>query len=338
MAKYLVCVSDERHASYEIERAILEKAGAELKLCHCESAADIAAQCADADAVLLDLAPMTAEAVAGLRKCKVISRYGVGFENVDLDAATAAGIQVTNVPDYCMEDVSDHALALMLSCLRHIPLRDREVREGKWNIQADSFRLKGKTLGVIGAGRIARALIRKVSGFGFAEVVAYDPYISAEQLAEIGVRKVEKEELFRISDIISLHLHANAETNGMICKETLALMKPTAILINVMINKDTLSKMKSNAILINVSRGPLVKDEDLLDALRERRILTAGLDTHNHEPLGAQSPFCQLDNVVLTDHTAYSTAEGVTELKTKAAQNVVDVLEGRTPRYPVNHL
>ena len=251
MAKYLVCVSDERHASYEIERAILEKAGAELKLCHCESAADIAAQCADADAVLLDLAPMTAEAVAGLRKCKVISRYGVGFENVDLDAATAAGIQVTNVPDYCMEDVSDHALALMLSCLRHIPLRDREVREGKWNIQADSFRLKGKTLGVIGAGRIARALIRKVSGFGFAEVVAYDPYISAEQLAEIGVRKVEKEELFRISDIISLHLHANAETNGMICKETLALMKPTAI-------------------LINVSRGPLVKDEDLLDALTIR--------------------------------------------------------------------
>ena len=291
MAKYLVCVSDERHASYEIERAILEKAGAELKLCHCESAADIAAQCADADAVLLDLAPMTAEAVAGLRKCKVISRYGVGFENVDLDAATAAGIQVTNVPDYCMEDVSDHALALMLSCLRHIPLRDREVREGKWNIQADSFR----------------------------PVVAYDPYISAEQLAEIGVRKVEKEELFRISDIISLHLHANAETNGMICKETLALMKPTAI-------------------LINVSRGPLVKDEDLLDALREHRILAAGLDTHNHEPLGAQSPFCQLDNVVLTDHTAYSTAEGVTELKTKAAQNVVDVLEGRTPRYPVNHL
>jgi D-3-phosphoglycerate dehydrogenase len=166
---------------------------------------------------------------------------------------------------------------------------------------------------------IARALIRKVSGFGFAEVVAYDPYISAEQLAEIGVRKAEKEELLRISDIISLHLHANAETNGMICKETLALMKPTAI-------------------LINVSRGPLVKDEDLLDALRGHRILAAGLDTHNHEPLGAQSPFCQLDNVVLTDHTAYSTAEGVMELKTKAAQNVVDVLEGRTPRYPVNHL
>ena len=319
MKKPVVCVSDKRHASYEIERGILEAAGMELRLCQCNSAADIVAQCADADAVLLDLAPMTAEAISGLKRCKVISRYGVGYENVDLDAATAAGIQVTNVPDYCMEDVSDHALALMLSCLRHIPLRDREVREGKWNIQADSFRLKGKTLGVIGAGRIARALIRKVSGFGFAEVVAYDPYISAEQLAEIGVRKVEKEELFRISDIISLHLHANAETNGMICKETLAMMKPTAI-------------------LINVSRGPLVNDADLLEALREHRILAAGLDTHNHEPLGADSPFCKLDNVVLTDHTAYSTVEGVTELKTKAAKNVVDVLEGRMPIYPVNHL
>ena len=124
MAKYLVCVSDERHASYEIERSILEKAGAELKLCHCTSAADIAEQCADADAVLLDLAPMPAEAVAGLKKCKVISRYGVGFENVDLDAATAAGIQVTNVPDYCMEDVSDHALALMLSCLLRLRMGD----------------------------------------------------------------------------------------------------------------------------------------------------------------------------------------------------------------------
>ena len=157
MSNYIVCVSDKRHSSYEVERQMLDAAGMTLKLCACSTEDELIAQCGDADAILLDLAPMTAKAIAGLKRCKVISRYGVGFENVDLDAATAAGIQVTNVPDYCMEDVSDHALALMLSCLRHIPLRDREVREGKWNIQADSFRLKGKTLGVIGAGRIARA-------------------------------------------------------------------------------------------------------------------------------------------------------------------------------------
>lgn len=319
MAKYTVCVSDERHANYEVERKLLETIDAELKLCHCETAADIAAQCAGADAVLLDLAPMTAEAIQGLKACKVISRYGVGFENVDLEAATAAGIQVCNVPDYCMEDVSDHALALMLSCLRHVPMRDRAIRGGAWNLQAGSFRLQGKTLGVIGAGRIAQALIRKVSGFGLKEVAAYDPYLSQEFLAGIGVRKVELDELLSTSDFVSLHLHANAETQGIIGRETLAKMKPTAI-------------------LINVSRGPLVDDEALLEALREHRILAAGLDTHNREPLGADSPFCALDNVVLTDHTAYSTAEGVLELKTKAARNIIEVLTGKAPTYPVNHL
>ena len=319
MSRYLVCVSDKRHALYDIEKDMLAGIGAELRLCSCGTEEDLIAQCGQADAVLLDLAPMTARAIAGLEKCRVISRYGVGYENVDLDAASKAGIQVTNVPDYCMEDVSDHALALMLSCLRHIPMRDRMVRQGAWNLQATSFRLKGRTLGVIGAGRIARALIRKVSGFGLAEVLAYDPYLSAEELGRIGVRKVELAELLAKSDIISLHLHANAETCGMICRETLEQMKETAI-------------------LINVSRGPLVNDDDLLEALRSHRILAAGLDTHNHEPLGADSPFCRLDNVVLTDHTAYSTMEGVEELKTKAAQNVIDVLTGRPVRYPVNHL
>ena len=212
MSRYLVCVSDKRHASYDIERDMLAGIGAELRLCSCGTEEDLIAQCGQADAVLLDLAPMTARAIAGLEKCRVISRYGVGYENVDLDAASKAGIQVTNVPDYCMEDVSDHALALMLSCLRHIPMRDRMGRQGAWNLQATSFRLKGRTLGVIGAGRIARALIRKVSGFGLAEVLAYDPYLSAEELGRIGVRKVELAELLAKSDIISLHLHANAET------------------------------------------------------------------------------------------------------------------------------
>jgi D-3-phosphoglycerate dehydrogenase len=319
MSNYIVCVSDKRHSSYEVERQMLDAAGMTLKLCACSTEDELIAQCGDADAILLDLAPMTAKAIAGLKRCKVISRYGVGFENVDLDAATTAGIQVTNVPDYCMEDVSDHAMALILSCLRHIPLRDRKIREGQWNIHGGSFRLKDKVMGVIGAGRIARALIRKVSGFGFKEVIAYDPYISAEDLAKIGVRKVELDELLAISDIISLHLHANQETMGMI-------------------NKDTLRKMKSSTILINVSRGPLVNDEDLLEALRNGWIMSAGLDTHNHEPLGSESPFCKLENVVLTDHTAYSTVEGVLELKTKATQNVIDVLMGNAVKYPVNHL
>lgn len=319
MSQFVVAVSDTRHDSYAIEQSILSTIDAEVQFCNCVTEDDIIAQCADADAIFLDLAPFTAKVAAALPKCKVVNRYGVGFENVDIDACTKAGIQVTNVPDYCMEDVSDHALALMMACLRHVAMRDRKIRQGAWNLQAPAFRLKGKTLGVIGAGRIARSLIQKVSGFGFQEVVAYDPYLSAETLAEIGVRKVELEELLATSDFISLHLHVNAETRGIINETTLALMKPTAI-------------------LINVSRGPLVDDEALLKALAEKRILAAGLDTHCHEPLGADSPYCGLDNVILTDHTAYSTAEGVEELKTKSAQNVVDVLTGKKPVYPINNL
>ena len=130
MGSFTVCVSDKRHANYEPEQELLRSIGVELKLCNCVTEEDIIEQCGDADAILLDLAPMTAKAIAGLKNCKIISRYGVGFENVDLEAATKAGIQVTNVPDYCMEDVSDHALALMFACMRHIPMRDRKIREG----------------------------------------------------------------------------------------------------------------------------------------------------------------------------------------------------------------
>lgn len=316
MSKFLVCVTDQRHESYDIERELLGTIGAELRLCDCQTAADVAAQCAEADALLLDLAPMTAEAIRGLKRCKIINRYGVGYENVDLRAAAEAGVVVTNVPDYCMEDVSDHALALLLTCLRMTAKRDRLVRAGAWNIAGTGFRLTGKTLGVIGAGRIARSLIRKVGGFALREVVAYDPYVSAEELSKLGVRKVELDKLLAVSDFVSLHLHVTEETRGLVNRETLGKMKPTAI-------------------LINVSRGALVNDDDLLEALRRGAILAAGLDTHNHEPLGAESPFCRLDNVVLTDHSAYSTVEGVRELKEKSAQNIIDVLCGREPKYRV---
>lgn len=210
----------------------------------------------------------------------MISRYGVGVDNVDLKAATECGIQVTNVPDYCMEDVSDHALALLFACLRNVVLRDREVRKGKWNIVAPSYRVQGKVLGLIGAGRIARALIRKVSGFGLKELVAYDPFLSAEDLASIGVRKVEFDELLRESDFISLHLNLTDTTRNII-------------------DAEALSKMKERAILINVSRGGLIDPDALINALESHRIGAAGLDTHCVEPVPVDSRFDKLDNVVL---------------------------------------
>lgn len=311
-----MAVSDARHTSYEIEQEILQRVDADLKICNCETAGDIAAQCADADAILLDMAPMNAEAISSLKKCKIINRYGVGHDNVDLAAARQAGIIVTNVPDYCAEDVSDHALALMMACLRDIAYRDRMIRTGAWNLQRVSFRLQGKVLGLLGFGRIARTLARKCMGFGFSKIMSFDPYVSAEACAGAGVQKAELEDVLREADILSLHMPASPETAGVI-------------------NRQTLSLMKSSAILVNTSRGLLVDDSALIEALRTRRILCAGLDTHNREPLSPDSPYCGLDNAVLTDHTAYNTAEGVQELKAKSAQNIVDALSGRTPRYIV---
>ena len=320
MANYRVVLTDARHSSYEIEETILQEIGAELIRCNCITEEEVIAACADADGILLDMAPMTAACIGALRRCKVINRYGVGYDNVDVAAASRKGIQVCNVPDYCALDVSDHALALLMGCLRQTALRDRLVRQGQWNIQAGpSFRLQGKTLGVLGAGRIARELIRKVQGFGFREILAYDPYVSEEALAAIGAVKATKEDVLQRADFISLHMPVTPETRGMI-------------------NEKALSLMKSTAILINTSRGPLVDDAALLQALRQHRIAFAGLDTHCVEPLPKDSPYLLLDNVLLTDHTAYNTAEGVVELKTKSAQNVADVLAGRPARYPVNHL
>lgn len=316
MGEFHVYVTDQRQPSFEIERRILKEANADLTLCSCVTEDDIIRECADADAIMLDLAPMTGRAIRTLKKCRVISRYGVGVDNVDLAAAKECGIQVCNVPDYCMEDVSDHALALLFACLRNVVLRDREIRKGNWNIVSRGARVRGKTLGVIGAGRIARVLVRKLRGFELREVVAYDPFLTAEQLEGLGMRKVEFDELLAVSDFVSLHLNLTDETRNII-------------------DAEALSKMKETAILINVSRGGLVDPDALLSALENHTILCAGLDTHAVEPVPRDSRFMALDNIVMTDHAAYNTVEGVAELKEKSARNIAAVLQGKKPPYPV---
>lgn len=272
---------------------------------------DVIEACKDADAIFVNLLPNFRKegVIRQLKKCKVINRYGVGYDNINVTACTEMGIQVTFVPDYCMYDVSDHALALLFACLRQIPMRDRKIRKDEWNIphQGVAHRIKGSTLGLIGCGRIARCLAKKVSGFELAEIVGYDPYVPAEVLKKEGIVKVELEELLRCSDFISLHMPVTQQTRGMI-------------------NRKTISQMKSNAILINTGRGQLIEDEALVDALKCGRIGAAGLDTHCVEPLPENSPYKLLENVVLTDHTAYGTTEGEKELRTKSAYNIACVL------------
>lgn len=319
MSKYLVCVSDTRHENYDIEKEILASIDAELVLCDCATEDDIICQCANADAILLDMAPMGTKVINALKKCKIVSRYGVGYDNLDVATCTEKGIQATNVPDYCAEDVAEHALALMMACLRDVARRDRLVRQGQWNIHRTSFRLSGKVLGVLGFGRIARELVKKCSGLGLSKVLVYDPYVSEEACSELGAVKAELEDVLKSADFLSLHMPVTPETTGMINKRTLGMMKPTAI-------------------LVNTGRGPLINDEDMVEALKSHKILCAGLDTHNSEPLPAASPYFSLENVILTDHTAYSTEEATADLKTKAAKNVVYALTGVPPVYPINKI
>lgn len=316
MARYQIVVTDRRHNEYRIEEEALREIDGELKICNCVTQEDIVCECAQADGILLDMAPMGRLAVEGLEKCRVINRYGVGYDNVDLEAAVKKGIIVTNVPDYCAEDVSDHALALLMTCLRQTAHKDRMVRQGEWNIPSYGYRLKGKVLGLLGFGRIARRLAAKCSGFGFSGILVYDPYVTEEECRKEGVMKAALEEVLSHADFLSLHMPVTSETKGMINKETLSFMKP-------------------NAILVNTGRGGLICDEDLTEALKRKAILCAGLDTHNQEPLSSESRYLSLENVVLTDHTAYSTTESVKELKEKSIRNIIDVLSGRTPEYAV---
>ncbi len=318
MMKYKVVVSDNRHGDYTIEKDILKKCDAAVMVENCATEEDMIKRCKDADGILLDMAPMSERVAESLEKCRIVSRYGVGYDNVDIGACIKRKIYVTNVPDYCEEDVSDLALAHLLDCVRGVAAKDRQIRKGKWNLGRDNiFRVKGKTLALLGFGRIARCLLRKVSGLELGEVLVYDPYLSKKVIEQAGVKKVDLETALKKADYISLHMPLTPETKGII-------------------NKKAFSVMKKTAILINTSRGPLIDDEALIEALENKRIASAGLDTHSIEPLPHDSPLKRLDNCVLTDHAGFNTQEAIIELKTKAACNIKDVFEGKEPKYWIN--
>jgi D-3-phosphoglycerate dehydrogenase / 2-oxoglutarate reductase len=321
MSKCIVVIADDRYAAYEEERAVLAAVDAEVRVFSSSSPAEARTAFADADAILVNLFPMTADIIGGLSKCRVISRYGVGYDNVAVDAATRKGIWVTFVPDYCFEEVADHALALLLGCIRKIGYKDRMIRQGRWNLHRDQpcHRVEGKTLGILGYGNAAHTLLRKVSGLGFGRVLMCDPYVRTSTVKAAGALPVDLPVLLAESDYISVHVPLTPETRHMIGRKELALVKP-------------------GAILVNTARGPVLDELAVAEALRDGRLAGAGLDVFEEEPLPAGSPLRQLDNVIFTDHAGWYSEESVVELKTKAAQNAAAVLAGGAPLYPVNHV
>jgi len=320
-------VTDDRFSGcYEEERQIFP--GAQLVISDCYSEDELISTCAGADGILLNQAPMTARVIKTLDNCKVISRYGIGYDNVDLTAAEEKGIWVTNVPGYCNEEVAEHALGLLLSCVRAIPEKDRAIREGRWNINRPIRRMSGRVLGIVGFGETGRAFWEKIQGFAFSKILVADPggeikleelrtkFKNDEWLFE-KTKIVPFEQLLMVSDFISLHVPLNETTRHFI-------------------NSKTIAEMKEGAVIINTSRGAVVEEAAFAEALKTGRIAYAGLDVFEKEPLPKNHPFLSLPNVILTDHSAYYSAESVSELKTRTARNAREVLEGRIPGTAVN--
>ena len=298
------------------EKEILREINPEFVVSSCTTEDDVISIARDADAIINEFAPITRRVIEALGKCKIIARYGTGVDNVDIEAATEHGIIVANVPDYCFDEVSTQAMALILACARKIVLLDHMVRvKRKWDFDVAKplFRTQGKTLGLFGGGRIAQAVAKKASGFDF-KIIAYDPYLKK---AFSQVKLVDFPTLLSTSDYISIHAPLTNETRHAF-------------------GEDQFRRMKETAYLINTARGGIVDEKALYKALKEGWIAGVGFDVMEKEPPNWSNPLLELDNVIITRHTAYYSQESFFELKTKVAEAVLAVLTGRLPRTFVN--
>jgi D-3-phosphoglycerate dehydrogenase len=312
MSRFKVVVTDQIFPDVEVERALLADIDASLEVAD-GSLHDALAKGRDADALLNTYLPLDADAFAQLERCRIVARYGIGVDNVDLDAASKAGVVVTNVPDYCVEEVATHALAMLLSLLRRLPQGDAKVRAGAWGLDGlrPMTRLSEMTVGLVGFGRIARRLGESLQVLG-CRLIVHDPFLTpSDDLPPL----MSLEELLRTADAVSLHAPLTARTKGMIDASALALMP-------------------EHAVLVNTSRGPLVVLEALVTALREGRLRAAGLDVLPVEPPPAGA-VDDVPNLLLTPHTAFYSEQSVRESQTKAATQVIKVLTGKEPDYAV---
>jgi D-3-phosphoglycerate dehydrogenase len=317
MPRTLIAVTDSPFPSLEPVKAALARIDPELRMAKSASAEDILAVARDADAVLVTYAKLAGGLLRQLRKCRAIGRFGLGVDNIDIPAARELGITVTYVPDYCMHEVSDHAMALILALCRKITQSNALVQAGRWELPplVPFHRLAARVLGLVGFGNIPRTLAPKAKAFGL-RVVAHDPYAPPQAFAAAGVEGVSLDRLLEISDFVSIHAPLTPATRGLL-------------------NAEALQKMKKGALLINTARGPLVDEAALVAALDSGHLGGAALDVVAVEPLPKDSKLIGRDNVILTPHTGFYSVEALEELQTKCAADVARVLSGEKPVYPV---
>jgi len=291
---------------------------AKLVVGECRGEEEIIDLCRRADAILNTYAPMTERVIEALERCRVIVRFGIGVDNVAMDAATRRGIMVANTTDYCIDEVADQAMALLLACARGLFCAAEIAREAAWDLTRlpRLRRIRGQVLGLLGLGKIGSAVAERAKGFGL-RILAYDPYVSAEAVRKMDVEGVDLDTLLRESDFLSIHVPLNAETAGLVGEEAFRKMKPTAF-------------------LINVARGRIVDQAALREALEQGRIAGAALDVLEIEPPKPDDPILRLANVILTPHSAWYSEEARAEMRRRAVGQVVSVLKGELPYSLVN--
>ncbi|HRQ50453.1 MAG TPA: C-terminal binding protein [Agriterribacter sp.] len=305
-----VVITDYEFPNVDQEKDMLKKLGFEVDAGQCKTEDEVIELSRGAEGVFVQWAPVTGKVIGNLKNCKIIVRYGIGVDNVDLEVAKKKGIAVCNVPDYALQEVADHALSLALALGRQITEIDKLMRRGIWKfpppLSLPPFR--EMTFTTMGYGRIAREVIKRAKAFGF-KTAAFDPFIQPEIMKANGVVPVGKEEAFRGADILSLHLPLNDETYHVI-------------------NRESFKQMKKSAILINTARGGLIDTEALIEALQDNKIAAAGLDVYEKEPLPGNYQLMEFKNVILTSHCAWYSSSAITSLQYKATQEMIRGLNG----------
>ena len=317
--KWKVLITDHVWPTTDPEREVLESAGAEVIVAPNGEESTLIDLAKDADAIMTCFAQVTDNVVRAAKKCVVIGRFGVGVDNIAVETATELGIAVTYVPDYCIDEVSDHVIAMLHTWNRKIAIFDQSVKKDGWGHMALNMRimrLRGKTIGIVGFGRIGQAVADKASAFGL-KILASDPVVDEKTVTDHGGQLVELDDLLKNSDFISLHAPLIPSTEKMISEKELSLMKP-------------------DSFLINAARGPLIDEEALYSALKKKKIGGAGLDVMVENVPPKNHPLLRLDNIIVTPHTAFFSQESTLELERRAAQEVVSVYKGEMPDNLVN--
>ena len=321
-----VVIADYDFEDADIERSIVTGAGFELVAAQAKTEDEVIAVASDADAVLAQYAEIGKRVIDSFTRCRIIARYGIGVDIVDVDEATRRNIVVTNVPnDWCMNEVADHAVSLLMALVRKLPQYNRATRAGKWEWQTGRpiQRMQQGTLGLFSFGAIAKEIARRMRGFG-VRIIAHDPFVDAREAASAGASLVSFEELLAQSDYLMIQAPLTSKTRGRF-------------------GETELHRMKRGAILINTARGPIVKDADLYRVLKDGWLTGAGLDDLEEEPAKragwkADNPLFKLENVIVTPHAAYYSEQSIQIVRRFASEEVVRVLRGEAPLSPVNRV